>query len=61
MLGIPSPKNDIDGSEVRDVFYDGKDIDRIVSYCEKDVLAIAQVILKLRQEPLLAEEEILSV
>ena len=61
VLGIPSPKDDIDGGEVRNVFYDGKDIDRIVCYCEKDVLAVAQVILKLRQEPLLQEEEILSV
>lgn len=61
VLGIPSPKDDIDGSEVRNVFYDGKDVDRIVCYCEKDVLAIAQVVLRLRQEPLLEEEEILSV
>lgn len=61
VLGIPSPKDDIDGAEVRNVFYEEKNIVRIVSYCEKDVLAIAQVILKLRQETLLVEEEILSV
>ncbi len=61
VLGIPSPKDDIDGAEVRDVFYEEKNLDRIVSYCEKDVLAIAQVILKLRQELLLTEAEILSV
>lgn len=61
VLGIPSPKDDIEGNEVRDVFYKNNDLDRIVSYCEKDVLAIAQVILKLRQEPLLTEEELFSV
>lgn len=61
VLNIPSPKDDIDGSEVRNVFYNDSDIHRINSYCEKDVLAIAQVLLKLRQEPLLSEEEVSSV
>jgi hypothetical protein len=37
-LGIPSPK-DIDGSQVGHVFYVDKDIDRIVTYCEKDTIA----------------------
>ena len=61
VLNIPSPKDDIDGSEVRDVYYLDQNIDRIITYCEKDVVAIAQVILKLRQEALLFEEEVLSV
>ena len=61
VLGIPSPKEDIDGSMVRQVFYDNGEIDRIVEYCERDVVAIAQIILKLRQENLLDESEIISV
>ncbi|MFO8147651.1 MAG: 3'-5' exonuclease [Bacteroidota bacterium] len=61
VLGIPSPKQDIDGSEVRDVYYIDRQLGRIVSYCERDVLAIAQVILKMRQEELLLETEIVSV
>ncbi|MFD1094452.1 3'-5' exonuclease [Salegentibacter chungangensis] len=61
VLGIPSPKDDISGSDVRNVFYEEKNTDRIIKYCEKDVVAIAQVILKLRQEKLLAAEEISSV
>jgi predicted PolB exonuclease-like 3'-5' exonuclease len=61
VLNIPSPKDDIDGSEVRSVFYELQDLDRIISYCEKDVLAIAQVVLKLRQESLLEEEEIQTI
>ena len=61
VLKIPSPKDDISGSDVRNVFYNDKDLDRIVSYCEKDVLAIAQVILKLRQEKLLEAPEVVSV
>ncbi|MCM8569581.1 3'-5' exonuclease [Gramella jeungdoensis] len=61
VLGIPSPKEDIDGSMVREVYYEDGALDRIVEYCERDVLAIAQVILRLRQEPLLGESEIVSV
>jgi hypothetical protein len=59
VLGIPSPKDDIDGSQVRDVFYKENDLDRIARYCEKDVIAVAQIILKLRREPLLTDDEIL--
>jgi uncharacterized protein YprB with RNaseH-like and TPR domain len=61
ILGIPSPKGDIDGSQVAHVFYIEKDIDRIVTYCEKDVIAVAQIFLRLRREDLLIEEEILHV
>lgn len=58
VLGIPSPKEDIDGSQVRDVFYVEKDLDRIVDYCERDTITVAQIFLKLRNEPLLQEEQI---
>ena len=58
VLGIPSPKDDIDGSHVAGVYYKEKNLDRIVQYCEKDVITVAQVILKLRNEPLLTEKEI---
>ncbi len=61
VLGIPSPKDDIDGSEVRDVYYEENDIDRIVIYCEKDTITVAQIILRLRNEETLNEDEILSV
>lgn len=58
VLHIPSPKDDIDGSQVAKVFYEEKNIDRIIVYCEKDVIAIAQVFLRFRQEELLEEHEI---
>jgi len=61
ILGIPSPKQDIDGSQVRDVFYEENDVDRIIEYCERDVVAVAQIVLRLRNEELLTEDEILSV
>lgn len=61
VLGIPSPKEDMDGSMVRDVYYRDNDIDRIVTYCELDVITLAQVFLKMRNEGLLTEEEIKKV
>ncbi|MEZ4857263.1 MAG: 3'-5' exonuclease [Flavobacteriaceae bacterium] len=61
VLGIPSPKDDIDGSQVREVFYEEKDLDRIIQYCEKDAITVAQILLRLRNETLLDESEILSV
>jgi uncharacterized protein YprB with RNaseH-like and TPR domain len=59
VLGIPSPKDDIDGSQVASVFYQEKNLERIITYCEKDVLTVAQVFLKLRSESLLKTEEII--
>lgn len=61
VLGIPSPKEDIDGSMVREVFYEEKDLDRIVTYCELDVLTTAQVFLRLRNDSLLEDSEIKKV
>ena len=61
ILGIPSPKGDIDGSQVGHVYYVEKDIDRIVTYCEKDTIAVAQVFLRLRREELLIDDEVLHV
>ncbi len=61
VLGIPSSKGDIDGSQVGNIYYVEKDIDRIITYCEKDVIAVAQIFLKLRRQELLIEDEILHV
>lgn len=47
-LGIPSPKNDIDGSMVWDVYWNEKNLARIVIYCEKDVEALVNVFLRMR-------------
>lgn len=61
VLGVPSPKDDIDGSEVYRVYYEENDIDRIITYCEKDTIAVAQIFLRLRGERILSEEEIIHV
>jgi len=53
IFGIPSPKDDIDGSQVALVYYEEKNIDRIAFYCEKDVLATAQLLLRMCGEELI--------
>ena len=58
VLGIASPKEDMDGSMVSEVYYEDKDIDRIIKYCELDVTTLAQVFLRLRNEELLLDEEV---
>lgn len=47
VLGIPSPKSDIDGSMVATVYYKEKDLDRIGRYCVQDVLTAGRVYLRL--------------
>jgi hypothetical protein len=51
-LGLPSPKDDISGAQVGDVYYGAIEggIERISRYCEKDVLTVANVIRKCRFE-----------
>jgi len=61
VLGIPSPKDDIDGSEVYGVYYETNDISRIVDYCEKDTIAVAQILLRLRGDDLLDDNEIIHI
>lgn len=60
ILGIPSPKDDIDGSEVAGVYYKEKNLDRIVQYCEKDTIAVAQLVLRFNNEDLLEEFQIVK-
>ena len=55
IFGIPTPKDDIDGSEVYRVYYRDRDLPRIVTYCEKDVLTLMRVFYKLHGETLPAE------
>ena len=57
-LGIPSPKDDIDGSEVGMIYWEEGDHGRIKSYCEKDVETLAQVLLRFYNSALLPEERI---
>ena len=61
IFNIPTPKDDIDGSMVAKVYWEENDLDRIVNYCEKDVLAIVQLFLKYKNEDLIISENVISV
>ena len=56
VLGIPTSKSDIDGSMVQDVYYVEKNIDRIVAYCQRDVVVVAQVLQRFKGFPLIPAE-----
>lgn len=53
IFNVPTPKDDIDGSQVADVYYQDKDLLRIVKYCEKDVLTLCNIFRRMRQEDIL--------
>ncbi|HFK5569846.1 3'-5' exonuclease [Elizabethkingia meningoseptica] len=57
LFGVPTPKDDIDGSMVASIYYIEKDLDRIRVYCEKDVLTLCNVFRRMRQEDLLQRED----
>jgi uncharacterized protein YprB with RNaseH-like and TPR domain len=57
-LGVPTPKDDIDGSMVGEVYWKDADLPRIVTYCQKDVITVAQVYLRLYGEALTKPENI---
>ena len=58
ILGIPSPKEDISGDQVRDVYYKEKDIDRIIEYCQRDTITVAQLFLRYRNQDTLQADQI---
>jgi 3'-5' exonuclease len=57
-VGVPTPKDDIDGSMVGEVYWKEKDLPRIVTYCQKDVLTVAQVYLRMNGESLIKNEQV---
>ena len=58
VLGVPSPKDDIDGSQVGEVFWKQKDLNRISVYCEKDVVTVANLMLRFKGLPLLQPHQV---
>lgn len=61
VFNIPTPKDDIDGSQVGTTYWDQDDIERIQVYCRKDVVATAQVLLSYRMTPIMREDQIILV
>ncbi|RYY60622.1 MAG: 3'-5' exonuclease [Chitinophagaceae bacterium] len=57
-LNVPTPKDDIDGSMVWQVYWIEKNLERIVTYCQKDVVTVAQVLLRMQGEQLIGQERI---
>ena len=56
IFNIPTPKDDMDGSQVAKVFYEEKNLDRIIHYCEKDVIATIQLFRKYQGDSIIDEE-----
>lgn len=61
IFNIPTPKDDIDGSMVAQTYYHEGDLDRIIRYCEKDTLALANLFLRYKGEPIIHTENMLVV
>ncbi|MFO8236324.1 MAG: 3'-5' exonuclease [Bacteroidales bacterium] len=61
IFNIPTPKEDIDGSQVGDVYWQEENLQRIVEYCEKDVIALVQLFLRYKSFPLIENDAIESV
>ncbi|MBS1529715.1 MAG: 3'-5' exonuclease [Bacteroidetes bacterium] len=56
IFNIPTPKDDIDGSQVGHVYWVEDNLHRISTYCQKDVVATAQLIRRYRGEELIADD-----
>lgn len=61
IFNIPTPKDDIDGSQVGHVYWNDNELERICIYCQKDVVATAQLLRRFRGQDLIADENITIV
>jgi len=61
IFDIPTPKDDIDGSQVSNVYWNENQLERICTYCQKDVVATAQLLRRFRGQDLIADENITIV
>lgn len=59
IMGIPSPKDDIDGSEINRVYWQENNLERIVKYCQKDVITVTQIFLCYQGKPLIEDDKII--
>ena len=55
---IPTPKDDIDGSQVGEVYWKNKDLIRIVTYCQKDVISVVRLFQKMNILPMVEDKDI---
>ena len=61
LFGIPTPKDDIDGSDVGRVYWEENDLDRIRIYCQKDVVTTARLLLRYKNLPDLPDEDLVII
>jgi len=57
LFNIPTPKDDIDGSQVAQIYWEENDLERIIKYCEKDTLAVANLLLKYKGDQIIPMEQ----
>ena len=58
-MGVPSPKDDIDGSQVGEVYWKQNDLQRIANYCQKDVATVANIILRMKNMEILPADQVI--
>jgi len=56
---IPTPKDDIDGSDIARVYWEEKNMERIVAYCQKDVLTVARLLLRFMGESSIEDKNVI--
>ena len=61
VFGIPTPKDDINGADIHKVYYQDHDLERIRTYCQKDVLTVARLFLKYQQQPGIDDDQVVVV
>ena len=61
IFGIPTPKDDISGADVRRVYYEENDIDRIAEYCKKDVISMARIFQRYVGKSFISDDAVIHV
>ncbi|MDL2315203.1 3'-5' exonuclease [Bacteroidales bacterium OttesenSCG-928-C19] len=61
VFDIPTPKDDIDGSQVCEIYWKENDLKRIVNYCQKDVITVVRLFQKMNILSMVEDEQILII
>ncbi len=61
IFNVPSPKDDIDGSQIAEVYYKEKNLERIKIYCLKDVITLIRIYQCLKGLAPIKDDDVLYV
>lgn len=61
VFNIPTPKDDINGADIHRVYWQEHDLERIRTYCQKDVLTVARLFLKYQQQAGIKDEQVVVI